>query len=181
MIVARLLWERFEARTCGALATTAPPAEGVVLRHARTCALKRTGDCSCSPSFQAQVWSSRDSKPIRKTFKTLKEARRWRQEAQVKLRLLALNAPSSITLAAAASEWLEAARAGVIRTRSGALYKPSAIRAYDFALRKYLLPRPGGQGTNEVVIAGRHRIDAAFTRACLAAGGDPGLNVADGV
>lgn len=94
------------------------------------------------PAFQAQVWSARDKRPIRKTFQTLAEARTWRQETQVAVRKLHARAPSQVTLAEAAGEWLAAARAGVVRTRSGERYKPSAIRSYEGSLGQ-LLPRLG--------------------------------------
>lgn len=45
------------------------------------------------------------------------------------------SAPSTITLAQAAREWLELASTGVVRTRSGDRYKPSALRGYEGALR----------------------------------------------
>jgi integrase len=99
--------------------------------------------CSCTPSYQAQVWSPRDQKPIRKTFATLADARAWRQESQVALRKGTLRAPSQTTLQQAADEWLDAAAAGVIRTRSGDPYKPSALRAYKQALRHRVLPTLG--------------------------------------
>ena len=38
----------------------------------------------------------------------------------------------------AAAEWLAAAGAGVVRTRSGEVYKPSALRSYREALKKVL-------------------------------------------
>lgn len=40
-------------------------------------------------------------------------------------------------------EWLEAASAGVVRTRSGRPYKPSALRTYEAALRNRILPALG--------------------------------------
>src|SRR5436853_7348839 len=103
-------------------------AEGIVPRHARRAQAPSGGRCSCTPSYQAQVWSPRDGKPIRKTFATLGEARAWRQESQVALRTGTLRAPSQTTLQEAAEDWLAAAAAGVIRTRSGDAYKPSALR-----------------------------------------------------
>jgi site-specific recombinase XerC len=54
-----------------------------------------------------------------------------------------MGAPSRTTLAEAAEEWLAAAQAGVVRTRSGDPYKPSALRAYEQALRAKLLPALG--------------------------------------
>jgi hypothetical protein len=99
--------------------------------------------CSCSPSYQAQVWSARDRKPIRRTFGSLAEARAWRQESQVAVRRLTMRAPTSITVRAAAEEWLPAAEVGLVRTRSGSAYKPSALRSYQEALRTKLLPELG--------------------------------------
>src|SRR2546428_12970612 len=108
--------------------------EGIEVRHKLRCARGGGGCCSCAPSYQAQVWSPRDRKPIRKTFATLAEARAWRQESQVALRKGVLCAPSQTTLQQAAHDWLAAAATGVIRTRSGDPYKPSALRAYKQAL-----------------------------------------------
>ena len=71
------------------------------------------------PTFQAQVWSPVDRRPIRKTFATISEAKAWRQESQVALRKGTLRAPSPITLTEAAEDWLGAAEIGVVRTRSG--------------------------------------------------------------
>jgi integrase len=119
--------------------------EGVELRHQRRCKGGDGESCSCAPTYQAQVWSPRDHKPIRKTFAPLKDARAWRQESQVALRKGTLCAPSSTTLTEAAEEWLAAAGLGVIRTRSGDAYKPSAVRAYKQALRHRVLPTLGSK------------------------------------
>jgi len=54
-----------------------------------------------------------------------------------------MNGPSSTLVKEAAAEWLEAARAGVVRTRSGEPYKPSAIRGYEATLRRTILPELG--------------------------------------
>jgi hypothetical protein len=48
--------------------------EGIELRHQRRCQTNEGERCSCTPSYQAQVCSPRDRKPIRKTFGSLKEA-----------------------------------------------------------------------------------------------------------
>ena len=117
--------------------------DGVQVRHARRCRSRQGAACSCSPSYQAQVWSPRDRKPIRKTFPSVTEARAWRQETQVALRKGTLRAPTSITLQEAAEQWLQAAEAGIIRTRSGDPYKPAALRAYRHALHGKVLPELG--------------------------------------
>ena len=119
------------------------PAEGVSLRHARGCGHRSASACTCVPTYQAQAWSARDRKPIRRTFATLAEAKAWRQEAQVALRRGELRAPTKTTLSEAAAAWLAAAERGIVRTRSGDLYKPSALRAYRYALAKHLLPGLG--------------------------------------
>jgi integrase len=84
------------------------------------------------------VWSPRDRKHIRKTFLSVAEARDWRQETQVAVRRGLARSPSPLTLKEAADGWLVAAEAGVVRTRSGEPYKPSALRSYREALNKVL-------------------------------------------
>ena len=54
-----------------------------------------------------------------------------------------MRAPTRTTLAEAAEDWLSAAKAGIIRTRSGETYKPSALRAYEQVLRARVLPELG--------------------------------------
>jgi integrase len=96
------------------------------------------------------VWSGRDRKTIRKTLPTLAAALAWRQESQVALRRGTMRAPTQITVRQAAEDWLAAAEAGVIRTRSGDVYKPSALRSYREALHKKVLPRIGNQRLSAV-------------------------------
>jgi len=119
--------------------------EGIVVRHARSCRSREGGRCSCRPSFQAQVWSVREQKTIRKTFRELSEARAWRQQSQLADRNGLLRSPSQTTLDQAAQEWLEAAETGRVRTRSGEAYKPSAVRAYRQALDHRALPHLGSK------------------------------------
>jgi integrase len=114
--------------------------EGIVPRHARHCASREGPACDCRPAYQAQVWSPRDQKTLRKTFRTLADARAWRAESKSALRGGTMRAPTRTTLAKAAEDWLSAAKAGVVRTRSGEPYKPSALRAYEQVLRARVLP-----------------------------------------
>jgi integrase len=119
--------------------------EGIVLRHSRSCASRAGVRCSCAPGFQAQVWSAREGKTIRRTFRTLGEARTWRHESQVALRKGQLRSPSRITLEEAGEAWLRAAEVGLVRTRTGEAYKPSAVRAYRQALRHRAYPLFGSK------------------------------------
>jgi integrase len=48
-----------------------------------------------------------------------------------------------MTLREAAEQWLDGARDGSIRNRSGDIYKPSVIRAYEASLRARVLPALG--------------------------------------
>ena len=120
-------------------------ATGITRRHSKQCGSRLGEQCACKPTFQAQAWSARDKKPVRKTFKTLAAARVWRQEAAVALRRREMNAPSDETLQVAAASWVEAARSGIVRTRSGQPYKPSALRSYEAALRLTLIPAFGNR------------------------------------
>lgn len=99
--------------------------EGINVRHRLNCPTRGVGTCTCQPAYQAQAWSALEGKQIRKTFASLADAKAWRQNTQVGLRQGTVRAPSPTTLNQAASEWLAAARTGVVRTRSGDPYKPS--------------------------------------------------------
>ena len=117
--------------------------EGITVRHGRHCAAKSGGRCDCKPTYQAQVFSPRDRRTIRKSFRTISEARAWRSDTQTALRSGTMRAPTRTTLADAAEEWLAAAKAGIARTRSGDPYKPSALRSYEEALQTKVLPELG--------------------------------------
>lgn len=116
-------------------------AEGITQRHSRRCALAEGAKCNCRPAYQAMAWSAKDNKPVRRTFPTLAQARTWRREARVDLARRQMNVPSATTVGQAAEVWLEGARAGIIRTRSGERFKPSAVRGYEGSLRREILPR----------------------------------------
>jgi integrase len=116
---------------------------GIVVRHRRSCATQDDGECNCKPAYRAEVYDRRSGKKVRRTFHNLNEARGWRHDAASELRKGMLSTPTKTTLRAAADAWLEAARAGTIRTRRGAPYKPSVLRSYDQALRDHVLPELG--------------------------------------
>ena len=125
-------------------------ATGITIRHQNGCASSNGNQCSCKSRYQAQVWSTRDKTPIRKTFRTLSEAKTWRQDAAVALRRGTMRAPSKLTLRDAWEAWLNGAKAGTVRTRSGDPFKPSAIRGYQQVMAKRVLPDLGGVRLSEV-------------------------------
>jgi integrase len=118
---------------------------GIEVRHAKACASREGRKCNCRPTYQASVWSAPDGKRLRKTFPTLAAARAWRAEAQTAIRRGKLRAPAATTLREASEELLEGMRSGRVRTRSGDVYKPSAVRSYEAALRDRVLPALGGK------------------------------------
>ncbi len=77
-------------------------------------------------------------------------AKGWRQDAAGAVRAGTLRAPKPTTLQEAADVWLEGAKAGTIRNRSGDVYKPSAIRAYEHSLKLRVLPVLGPQRLTEL-------------------------------
>jgi integrase len=115
--------------------------EGIIARHQRHCTSPKGGSCNCRPSYQAQAYSPAERKTLRKTFRSLADARAWRTETKAPLRAGTLRAPLRTTVGEAAEAWLSAAKAGVVRTRSGEPYKPSALRAYEQVLRATVLPK----------------------------------------
>ena len=118
--------------------------EGIRVRHRTSCPATAGGDCRCRPTYEAWVWSPRDRKKIRETHATLAAAKAWRADAAVALRKGTLRAVPTATVREAAEAWLDGARSGAIRTRSGDPYKPSALRGYEAALRQRVLPELGG-------------------------------------
>jgi integrase len=114
--------------------------EGIRPRHSRSCTVADSGRCTCSPSWEASVYSARDGKKIRQTFSTLAAARMWRADASASVRKRTLRAPSAITVREAWEAWLSGARQGTVRTRSGDTFKPSALRGYEAAMTGRVLP-----------------------------------------
>ena len=118
-------------------------AAGITKRHSRRCKSREEGRCNCRPSYEAWVYSQRDDKKIRRTFKREAEAKSWRSDAVRELRSGALRASQPTRLKEAWEEWHEGAKAGSIQNRSGDPFKPSSIRSYERAMRLRVLPELG--------------------------------------
>jgi integrase len=123
---------------------------GIRQRHGRSCKRPATG-CKCP--WQAAVYSKADGKKIRKPFPTKAAAVAWRDEARTAVRKKTLRAPVPTTIAGAAEAWLAGARSGLIRTRSGDVYKPAAVRAYEAALRLRVEPEFGTRKLSDLTRA----------------------------
>ena len=123
---------------------------GLEERHARACRSRTSGKCDCTPTWQANVYDKRSGRRIRKTFHRKAEARAWREDARAALRSGQFRVASKVTVRQAAEQWLADARAGIVTNRSGDQYKPSAIRAYNQALRLRVLDEIGDMRFAEV-------------------------------
>lgn len=118
-------------------------AAGIETRHARSCRQRQGGRCNCEPTYRVRLWDGQRQQRIVKPFQSYAEAQGWRKDALISLRRGRTPDTGSDTLQAAADSWLEGARQGVIRTRSGDPYKPAAIRSYEASLRLRVLPELG--------------------------------------
>ena len=105
--------------------------QGIRVRHDRSCAATRGGRCDCHEA-------AGQSHKIRRIVATLIEGRR--RDSGGEIRGGNRRTASSATLREAWTVWLDGAKAGTIRTRSGDPYKPSALRSYDLGMEARVLP-----------------------------------------
>ncbi|MFN8161368.1 MAG: tyrosine-type recombinase/integrase [Solirubrobacterales bacterium] len=119
-------------------------ATGIRKRHTRLCRSHKGGGCTCTPSYEASVFSPKDDDKIRRTFRSHAEAASWRADAKRQIDQGALRTPAQKTVRTAAEDWLRGAKAGEIRNRSGQRFKPSTLRGYEQALNDRVLPEIGG-------------------------------------
>jgi integrase len=123
---------------------------GIQVRHARGCRSVGGNSCNCKPSYRAEVYDHRSKTKVRKTFRNLSEAKSWRHDAASALRKGTMSAPSKVTVREAGDALIEGMRSGAVRTRKGTIYKPSAIRSYEAALRDRVYPSLGPLRVSEV-------------------------------
>jgi integrase len=125
---------------------------GIRVRHSRSCPAATSSDarCKCSPSYEAFVFSVRDGKKLRKTFPSLAAARAWRHDASTSVRKGTMRAPVQTTLREAWEAWLEGARSGTIRARSGDRYKPSVARSYSQSMELRVLDDLGAAKLGDI-------------------------------
>jgi len=125
-------------------------AEGIRKRHSKGCRSRTGGRCNCRAGWEASIFLSREGKKLRRTFVREAEAKSWRLDA---LRASAQDgerSPSELTVEQAAWLWLEAARTGQVRDRSGHTYKPATLREYGRVLKLRVLPRFGSLRLDEL-------------------------------
>jgi integrase len=124
-------------------------AAGIEERHSRSCRSRKGGRCDCEPTYRVRL-RLKDREPIRRTFKSLSEAKSWRKDALIAVRRGRSVAAEASTLERAGEAWLELARTGVVRARGGHRYKPASIRGYEAALRLRAYPALGAEPLDEI-------------------------------
>jgi integrase len=119
-------------------------AEGIEVRHARSCASRDGKRCNCEPGYRVAAYDAISKRKVSKTFRTLGEARRWRATAQTQAAKGVRLAGTAQTLLNAAEALADGIASGAIRTKAGERYKPSVVREYERSLRLHILPTLGG-------------------------------------
>jgi integrase len=119
-------------------------AEGIEVRHARSCAARDGKRCNCEPGYRVAAYDAISKRKVSKTFRTLGAARRWRAAAQTQAAKGVRLAGTSQTLRDAAEAFVDGIATGTIRTKAGEPYKPSVVREYERSLRLHVLPTLGG-------------------------------------
>lgn len=118
-------------------------AEGIEVRHGKACRSHAGGRCNCTPTYRASLWSARDEKLLRKTFKNEAEAKAWRQDAAGAVRRGEIRATSAPLLDTAIAEMVNAMDAGTFRTRGRRPFKPTTRRAAEQNYRLRVADRYG--------------------------------------
>ena len=117
-------------------------APGVRKVHTRDCARSQgvRRRCSCQPSYAARVKVGQRgrSRELSKTFLTLAEATRWREDTLAGID--GRRTGPMPTLGEAAESFMHRARAGTVTTRSGKPYASTTLDAYESHLRLHVLP-----------------------------------------
>jgi hypothetical protein len=122
-------------------------AEGIEVRHARSCASRDGKRCNCSPGYRVAAYDAISKRKVSKTFRGLAEARRWRAGAQSQAAKGVRLAGTPQTLLEAAEAFVNGIATGAIRTKTGERYKPSVLREYERSLRLHVLPRSAARGS----------------------------------
>lgn len=123
---------------------------GIETRHARACRSSSGGRCNCTPSYRAAVWSPQERRLHRHASTSRAEVESWRRDAVIALRRGRTIGVVGGTLRTVAEEFLKDARAGIVVTRSGDPYKPSAIRSYESSLRLRVYPSLGDEPIKDI-------------------------------
>jgi integrase len=144
-------------------------AEGIEVRHARSCSSRVGKRCNCEPGYRVAVYDTIGRRKVSKTFRTLAEARRWRATAQTQAARGVRLSGTAQTLREAADAFVDGIASGAFRTRTGERYRPSVVREYERSLRLHVLPTLGGAKLGKI----QRRDVQRLVDDMLASGADP--------
>lgn len=144
-------------------------AEGIEVRHARSCASRSRKRCNCEPGYRVAAYDAISKRKVSKTFRTLGGARRWRAAAQTQAAKGVRLAGTPQTLREAAEAFVDGMATSAIRTKPGEPYKPSVVREYERSLRLHVLPTLGGAKLAKI----QRRDVQRLADELLATGADP--------
>jgi len=126
---------------------------GLRVRHSRQCATEHGARCNCVVSVEAWAYDKKTKTKIRQTFTgtgALAAAKSWRSDATGAVKRGTMRAPTQETLRETADAWLEGAKSGAIRNRSGDVFKASTLHGYEQALNSRVLPTLGGARLSDI-------------------------------
>lgn len=103
--------------------------------------------------YRAEAYDKAMGKRVTKTFPTLAAAKSWRAAMQVKIANGEARATGPLPLKQAGEDWMKRAKAGTVRNRSGAEYKPSVLRGYEQKLRLHIYPKLGHLQVGDVRVS----------------------------
>ena len=144
-------------------------AEGIEVRHARSCVSRDGKRCNCEPGYRVATYDAIAKRKVSKTFRTFAEARRWRATAQTQAAKGVRLAGTNQTLLEAAEVFVDGMASGAVRTKAGERYKRSVVREYERSLRLHVLPTLGGAKLSKI----QRRDVQRLADELLASGADP--------
>lgn len=128
--------------------------KGVTPRHARSCSKSKGGErCTCTPSFQAQVWDPAAQRRTSRTFTgpdAEQDAIDWRSDRQREIREGTFRPDRQITVRVGLDELIAGMRTGTVRNRKGKRYKPSVIRDYARDAENHIKPAFGSANPRDL-------------------------------
>jgi integrase len=122
----------------------------VEVHHRKACRMHSGGRCNCTPSYRAKVKPRGCPRIVSPRFPSWQAADNWMTDRLAEVNRGTYVAPTRLTLAEAAAEFIEGARAGHILNRNGERYMPSVVRDYEGDLRRHVLPTLGDMRLHEI-------------------------------
>lgn len=129
-------------------------AAGITVRHRKDCTARKDARCPCGPAYRASAFDARTGKQIKRTFDRLAEAKTWREDMRAGIRrgTVAASTGTATSVGEAVTEWLEAARAGTVRTRGRKPFANGTLRAVGQNYRRRVADKLGARRLDRVTL-----------------------------